>query len=208
MNLTFNPEFNVYQTNFTANTATNNLTVGKLKELLAQGYTPARISELTGMKLRTIYSRIENFKLETPTQAKRKRLNTALSAMRVETTKITDIMKETGAKASYVEKWIKQHFDQTPAQKKREKLIELLKTGMPDNEIAEKMNISIHGVQAARKRHKIRRTDIKKQNRIEYIHNALLNDLSYDEIAQKLNISKSTVKIYAKEIKKTLDIKA
>ena len=179
----------IYQPNFQS----QKVSLSKLQKELASGLKKEEIAKQNNISIRTLYNIIKRFNLTYSKELDDKKIKEAIALLKNGNLTQKEISAQTGLSNYILTKIITQYFTISPRKKRLETLKEMLHLPLSNKEVAERFNLKISTIKDYRKKFKLGNRNIKK---IECLKNILkLKETGETDaaIAEKLNISRSTV---------------
>lgn len=144
----------------------------KLEECFVKGMSTAEIAELYGVKPYKVYELTRIFKINRAELSKKARLesdksqlNSLLPPLLEKGMSTREISKKLSVNRSKIEKWIKANVPEGLINFKRERLVNLLNSGLSDEEIAEIRGISPNTARLMRARFMIWQKNVDKNKK-------------------------------------------
>lgn len=203
MNISF-PNQNTFNTvSFGANHRQAKITKEALSKLLLDEKKSVEdISNIYNTSTQWIYELLKRFELQAPRTFTNENLKQSLPELLQEGVKLSKVSDTAGRSKSFIERWTKNKLGKTPAQIRKERLVELINGDLTDEEIAKQMDLSLIYVQKMRHKLNPSKKNPNKQARMKIVLEELANGMSVNEIEKKHGISKWTISRYKQQIKK------
>lgn len=171
----------------------------KLEKCFKEGKSVADVAAMFGVSEGTIYNLIKYFGLCTPKYKNYGNVNSLLEPYSGQRLSIRQLIELTGLSRYSISKYYKDKYSASLANLRHQQIVDLLKTDLPNNEIADIVNMSPKTISVMRQRLKLGTRERKKENLLNKILEKIRLGLDKFQIAEDLHISISTINRYLKK---------
>ena len=177
----------------------------KLEELLNQGISYEKIGKMYNMSASMVRYIADSYGLKTNTRKASELLDERMPIYIKLQYGFRRIAKETKLPTDRINRWIERNFKEKAREFFARERKRLLMSNLSNAEVAEKLGIDILQVKTLRRNIQHVVGDYAKTERYGKVLNYWKSGMSIDELAQKFNISTSTVKRYIREYKRSTE---
>ena len=214
MNINFNPYYNCNNTNTYkqdfAFRGAPKVSLEKIRSLIEEEHKHVKdIAALYDTSTQTIYNILAKFGIKSPKELAEfelgKKIRNLLNNTDNPPRSIAEIAEKIGVSTFIISRWFKENNIVSPRLQRRERYLFLLKSSLPDNEIAEKLGIKIISLHTLRRKSGIKAWRVRKEDKVIPVINELKKGVSKEEVAKKFNISKDTIYRYINWYKNNME---
>ena len=171
----------------------------KLERCFKEGKSVADVAAMFGVSEGKIYYLIKYFGLCTPKYKNYDSVKSILAPYSGQQLSISRLMELTGLSRYSISKYYMDKYSASPSDLRHKQMITLLKTDLPNKEIADIVNMSPKTISVMRQRLKLGTRERKKENLLNKILEKIRLGLDKFQIAEDLHISISTINRYLKK---------
>ena len=171
----------------------------KLERCFKEGKSVADVAAMFGVSEGKIYYLIKYFGLCTPKYKNYDSVKSILAPYSGQRLSIRQLIELTGLSRYSISKYYKDKYSASLANLRHQQIVDLLKTDLPNKEIADIVNMSPKTISVMRQRLKLGTRERKKENLLNKILEKIRLGLDKFQIAEDLHISISTINRYLKK---------
>ena len=214
MNINFNPYYNCNNTNTYkqdfAFRGAPKVSLEKIRFLIEEEHKHVKdIAALYDTSTQTIYNILAKFGIKSPKELAEselgRQIRELLNSSDNPPRSMAEIARKIGVSTFIISRWFKENNIVSPRLQRRERYLFLLKSSLPDNEIAEKLGIKIISLHTLRRKSGIKAWRVRKEDKVIPVINELRKGVSKEEVAKKFNISKDTIYRYINWYKNNME---